>query len=450
MKIPEVPPDITEVFSETFKKDPKKSIKMISIFKAVDPKGRYLHWEKLKHIPPPTGFTSRQWWVGTKTARQKLYKELKFSDPNNSHFKYATTDQMFEDLLWLEKYTAGNINADHAITDPESRNTYLVSSLFEEAIHSSQMEGAATTYNDAKEMLREGRDPLDKGEQMILNNYRAMRFIQDFQDEQLTPELIKGLHKTLTENTLTAPNDEGRLRTSKDDIRVVDSRDNTVLHVPPSAKELSARMNQICQFANSEKPFIPALIRGIVLHFMLAYIHPFVDGNGRTARALFYWMAAKNKYWMIEYISISKVLKNEFGQYKNSYLFVETDDNDLTYFIIHQLSVIKKAIDQLNDYLKKKSIQIAETKKLLEAKKQLKGKLNYRQMNLLKHALDHPGYSYTIAGYKNSHDIYYDTARRDLLAMSEKYKLLIKKKAGKAFIFESPIDLKKRIHEKYK
>jgi Fic family protein len=63
-----------------------------------------------------------------------------------------------------------------------------------------------------------------------------------------------------------------------------------VFHTPPPAAELPARLEAMCDFANSKTPdtFIHPVVRGIFLHFWLAYDHPFVDGNGRTARALFY------------------------------------------------------------------------------------------------------------------------------------------------------------------
>ena len=452
MKIPETPPSVEDVLSKTFKENREKAIEILTRFNPTDLRGQYHHWGKLKYLQPPKGFTSEQWWAGIKTARQKLYKKLKFVDKHGEPFKFAIPDCVIQDLLWLERHVAGSILMDQAIKEPESRNTYLVSSLFDEAINSSQMEGAATTYNVAKEMLREGRDPVDISEQMILNNYRAMNFINEFKDEHLTSEMIKELHRILVEDTLKNPKDAGQFRTSKDEIVVVDRRDNTVLHNPPDANDLPERVKRLCQFANenNEKSNIPAPLRAIILHFMLAYDHPFIDGNGRTARALFYWMMAKNGYWMTRYLSISRVLKKEFGQYKNGFLHVETDDNDLTYFFIHQFSVIKKSTIQLNNYLKEKSHEIESTKKLLQGKRKFAYKLNYRQLSIIKHALEHPNFTYSIEGHKNSHGIVYQTARMDLLTLSEKCGLLKKEKFGKTFIFVSPPDLKKRITKSLK
>ena len=84
-------------------------------------------------------------------------------------------------------------------------------------------------------------------------------------------------------------------------------------------------------------------IRAIILHFWLAYGHPFVDGNGRTARALFYWAMLHEGYWLFEFISISNILRKAPAQYGLSFLYSETDDNDLTYFIVAQTKVIRRA-----------------------------------------------------------------------------------------------------------
>ncbi|MGE3318812.1 MAG: hypothetical protein AB7I18_05910, partial [Candidatus Berkiella sp.] len=80
----------------------------------------------------------------------------------------------------------------------------------------------------------------------------------------------------------------------------------------------------------------------------------------------------------------------------------------------------------------------------------LKGKLNYRQLALIKHAMKHPGFVYTIVEHQNSHGIVYDTARLDLTELSDKFNFLDKEKEGKGFVFRSPADLTKRIQSKMK
>jgi Fic family protein len=179
---------------------------------------------------------------------------------------------------------------------------------------------------------------------------------------------------------------------------------------------------------------------------MLAYDHPFVDGNGRTARALFYWSMAHQGYSLMEYISISEIIKRAPSKYARAYLYTETDENDVTYFVIHQLDVILKAIKALHNYISNQSEEIIKTEQLLHTNKALQNKLNYRQIALIKHALKHPNMHYEIGGHRQSHNVTYDTARTDLLNLAE-LGLLLKQKTGKAFTFIAPADLKKRIEQ---
>lgn len=223
----------------------------------------------------------------------------------------------------------------------------------------------------------------------------------------------------------------------------------TDIHTPPDSRELDQRVKALCDFANQrDGEFIHPVIRAIVVHFMLACDHSFVDGNGRTARVLFYWVMASQGYWLMEFISISSVIKKAPVQYGKAFLYTETDDNDLTYFIFHQVTTIMEAVKQLHLFLENKKRGVEEAESLLQANNRLKAKLNFRQLHLLKHALKHPRYIYKIAEHQNSHGITYETARKDLLQMSDALGLLTKLKEGRSFIFISPSDLKERMARK--
>ncbi len=469
MKIPEIPPDYLKILSQMQKEE---QLSLFQIMEPTDQEGRYLHWSKLKYLEPPKGFTSETWWVSLKLSRKAMQKELPLHDKQDKPFSYCVTNKMEEELHWLDLNTAGHPGKKERGTDEQvlehlhdqgTKTTYLVRSLVEEAISSSQLEGATTTRNVAKEMLREQRDAKDHSEQMILNNYQAMLFIKEFCNEKLTPEIIFRLHEILTQKTLDDSEKAGQLRSFNDDISVVEARTQELLHTPPNASQLPERLKVLCDFANgkseshqmdkshqfdkssSEKKFLHPVVRAIILHFMLAYDHPFVDGNGRTARALFYWSMASQNYWLMEFISISKIIKKAPAQYGKAYLHTETDSSDVTYFIIQQLEVIRQAIDEIHHYLIKKQHEIENAEELLSNNRKLKGKLNYRQLGVLKHALKHPGFTYKISQHQNSHGITYETARKDLLTMADKLKLLLKVKEGRKFVFIAPSDLDARV-----
>ena len=416
----------------------------------VDEKGRYLHWDKLRHLPLHEGMNSEYRWFGIKNARYNMYQKLPLHDKRGECFQFTTPDQVLRQFHWLDRYAVGNIQSSDAITNPQTRNTYLIRSLIEEAISSSQLEGASTTRDVAKEMIRQDRTPADKSEQMILNNYHAMQFIQEIKSEVLTPSIVFELHKLLTVNTMDQDT-VGRFRTSSDEIHVVERATQEYLHTPPAAAQLEDRMQKLCDFANkvssaeSGDSFLHPVIKAIVLHFMLVYDHPFCDGNGRTARALFYWSMSSQGYWPMEFVSISRVIKQASAQYAKAFLYTETDDRDVTYFLIHQLEVIHQAVDALHEFLDQKMQGVNEAEQLLIDNPRLNGKLNFRQLALLRHALKHPRFSYVVQEHQRSHGISYDVARKDLLEMADKLKLLLKTKQGKRYYFVVPNDLEQRI-----
>ena len=295
-------------------------------------------------------------------------------------------------------------------------------------------------------MLRSGRPPKDRSEQMILNNFIAMRAIREHKDEPLTPARILQIHRMVSEHTLDDPRDVGRLRQSND-IHVVNMDDGTTLHQPPDHKELPERLERICAFANAgedQRPFVHPVLRAILLHFMVGYDHPFADGNGRTARAIFYGSMLRSGYWLAEFISISHILRKAPAQYGRAYLHVETDAGDTTYFLIHQLATIRKAIRSLHDHLARKAKEQRNLERLLAESPSLRTKLNHRQKALLSHALKYPGASYGIDEHQKTHSVVYQTARADLLELAE-LGLLEKTREGRAFVFHAPEDLADRM-----
>jgi Fic family protein len=445
MKIPVTPPPLSEVLSslgtpEAF----KRLAEVLSLGIGPAPGGKYRHWDKLRHITPPDGLTSAEWWAAIKFARSQIRREFPLRDRNGKPFTYSTPDPVLELLHAVDRDASGQIAIPEQITNPQTKDRYLQSSLIEEAITSSQLEGAAATREQAKEMIRFGRKPIDKGELMILNNYRAMQLIGEYKREQLTPELVFNIHQVISAGTLHAGSEPPHLRRPGDGIAVYDQRDNELVHLPPHASEIPGRLEAMCEFANSEPTgaFLHPVVKAVLLHFWLSYDHPFVDGNGRTARALFYWIMLSQGYWLTEYISISRILRRAPAKYSRSFLYTETDENDATYFIHEQLAVIMQAIDSLKEYLARKVGEVRRTEALLRGS----AGLNHRQLALISHALRHPGTRYTIKSHQTSHDVTYETARTDLLGLNEKG-LLSVQRSGRAFIYTAVSDLDVRIRE---
>ena len=439
MKIPTSGPTLRELLSD---QDLMSGIaRILTAGTGPEVKGRYYHWDKLRHLDPPAGLTTREWWLALKFARAQLAKPITLLDKTGAPFTFSMTDTVLQAIHKIDRDASGKIEISEQVTSPETRDRYIINSLIQEAITSSQLEGAVTTIERAKDMIRTGRKPTDQSEQMILNNYRAMRGVRQFAHDRLTPERILELQKIVTVDTLDDPDAAGRLRRREDDV-VVSDFDGKILHRPPDANELEARLDRMCAFANGEDgdAFVHPVIRAIILHFWVGYDHPFVDGNGRTARALFYWSMLSQGYWLCEYISISTLLRSQPAKYARAYLYTETDQNDLTYFVLYQLGIIRRAIEEVHVHLDRKMEEIRRVEALLRQAVVL----NHRQLALLSHSLKHPNSRYSIRSHRSSHNVVYQTARTDLLDLAARG-LLTRRNVGRTFYFFPQPDLADRL-----
>ena len=372
----------------------------------------YLYWTEVKYKKLPDDFTHKELWTYVKAARIKGH----ISVWDRYGIQLTLTSHM-QRLCHEFDMNFGGSWGTNSIIPEESKNQYLISSLMEEAISSSQMEGAATTRKVAKEMLRKKSSPRDKSQQMILNNYQTIQFIVENKDKPLSEELLLKIHHLMTEKTLDNAEDEGRFRTNND-IVVEDGITHDTVHTPPSFEDIPHFVQSLCQFFNEEhsRVFIHPIIRGIIIHFMMAYVHPFVDGNGRTARALFYWYMLKRGYWLTEYMSISRVIARSKKTYEKSYLFTECDENDIGYFVQYNLGVLEKAFAELQLYIKRKQ----EEKKQTNNKFLKIGDINERQAQIIRILDERPDGIITVKELQNRFDISPTKAKNDIIGFVNK------------------------------
>lgn len=360
-------------------------------------------------------------------------------------------DKAWERVHQIDQRLGGQTTLSEEVTNPSTRDRYLVNSLIEESITSSQLEGASTSRRVAKEMLKTGRPPRDKSERMILNNYIAMNFVRDiamnfvraYRNERLNPELVLELHRIVTDQTLEDPAEAGRLQLPTDDRVQVISPMGELLHNPPPAQQLPTRLTDLCEFANGQDidTFLHPVVRAIIIHFWLAYDHPFADGNGRTARALFYWSMLSQRYWLAEFVAISRILQEARTRYDRSFLYTETDELDVTYFVMYQLEVVMEAINQLEEYLNRKMVEVKQTEQLIKG-----ADFNHRQVALLSHALRHPDQVYTVQSHQKSNNVVQETARTDLADL-ENRGLINRHELGRAHSWTPVPDLQDRLQE---
>lgn len=371
----------------------------------------YLYWDKVKYQKVPEGILHEELWNTLKSFRTFSGKKIAFGKHD---FSYFITPHLQELLHKFDLELGGQFGGYNVLPD-QDKNQYLISSIMEEAIASSQIEGAVTTRKVAKEMLRQNHTPKDRSQQMILNNYQTIRYLSEIKFQNMTPELLCEIQSKITKNALDNPEYEGKFRDS-DDVNIVDSIDGEIVHTPPQAEELNDLVKILCDFFNEdiEGSFIHPIVKACILHFMIAYIHPFVDGNGRTARTIFYWYLLKKRYWLVEYLSISRIIAQSKNKYYKAFVYTETDDNDLTYFIHYQLHTLKQALEGLQSYISKK---IQEKRQMIDFQKLFS--VNTRQAIILKELHDNPDWVFNVKEIENRNGVSNQTARMDIIGLIE-------------------------------
>lgn len=423
-KIPQKPPSDIHLSFDSAADDPEFR-KMV-----VEYNNRYLYWDELHYrIEDPD--RRKNIWTFMKILRSMRYEHSTF---RTLDLKYSFLPEIVRGLHTIDRYLSGNIQIHNKTIRMEQ--SYVINSLMEEAISSSILEGAATTRKAAKEMLREGRKPKTHAEQMVLNNYEALQFILKKKDAPLSKDFILDLQRIVTQGTI---DDKyvGKFRTDNE-VVVADADSGLVYHTPPDFTEIDGFIEDFCSFANRDKDpgkeapgsFIHPVIKGILLHFLVGYYHPFNDGNGRTARTIFYWFVLSRDYWLFEYLPVSRIILKSRKNYGLAYLYTEFDDNDLTYFLRYNIACIIQALDDLLKFLEQKQTEQNATKAII---KKIEG-ISQRQADILREMMEHSDEYYSIRKIVQMYSVVYQTARTDLLEL-EKRGYVVKRQRGREFLF---------------
>ena len=370
-----------------------------------DANDNYLYWSDIKYKKIPSDITKEEFWFAIKFGRmgQRIFTWKRYG------ISISMTNRMQRQCHNFDMNFGGSWG-NNSIIPTEDREQYLISRLMDEAISSSQMEGASTTRKVAKDMLRKNISPRSRSEQMIFNNYVSIRYITEHKNEDLTPELLLHIHSLMTSNTLESADDAGRFRTNND-VVVENSITHEVVHTPPSYTEIPEFIDELCNFANNDNQnvFMHPIVKAVMIHFMLAYVHPFTDGNGRTARALFYWYMLKKGYWLTEYLSISQIIYKSKSSYEKAYLYAEADEGDMGYFLTYHLRVLELAFKELQSYIdrKIKERQHSTNYMLIDG-------INERQATIISWLRDNPKIVLTSKEIEIRFGISHPTARLDI------------------------------------
>lgn len=431
--------EIDSVFEYIQEKHPDHIMDYLDYYRVVDSKGQYHHFDKLRHRIPNNLNSDLAWFV-VKSARRIQYKNLLTLGQPGQRCKFILTPTMQKAVSMTDRNaTSASLELMSSKIGEEQHLKYLLNDLIEdEAISSSQLEGAATTTKVAKDMLKRKRKPRNADERMIVGNFRMMQYAWNNRHQDLTLDLIKEIHLVGVDGIDDDEYTPGEYRKT-DDVYITD-RDYNVLHTPPPARTIKKRLESICNWINTchdnaeTSNYIHPLIKACALHFSIGYEHPFRDGNGRVARALFYWLMFKSDYAAFRYIAISVLLKNSPTQYGKSYLYTESDEMDLTYFIDYQCSIVIKAISEFKTAY---NMTLKETEEFNNWlwNSGLYKELSDKQKTIFHVAKGGTQKVFTISIVKDNLDCSYNTAANALNDLVNK-KIFIKEKVGREWYYQ--------------
>lgn len=348
--------------------------------------------------------------------------KINLKDQENKNFFFSLTEEIKRKVVEVDDLSKNNFFED--LNENEKLDIIRLAQE-DEAFYSSVIEGAHTTKKRTKELVEKGLEPQNKDEKMVLNNYHALTYIIENIHKNMSEELITDIFKVVTKGTLEE--EELNYRKNQNFVRNLEE----VIYEPPNFEEVPEMMKNLVDFIKDESDeILHPIIKAFIIHFYFVYIHPFNDGNGRTARALTYMYLLKNGYQFFKFFSISSLLKEFRGNYYKAIKNVEDYDSDLTYFIDFYLdmtikSIKKVSVDFKNQYL----LKVIKTKILDKGLE-----LNKRQEKTLEKIIKIGKKNIDIAFYMNQNKVVQETARKDLVELVE-MEILLMSKQGKKNVF---------------
>lgn len=315
-------------------------------------------------------------------------------------------------------------------TESAFAKEFKLDSTIEEAITSAIYEGASSTRAKAQELIATQTPPKSKDEWMLVNNYQALLWIKENHSTAMTIDLINQVHAIVTKNTL-AGDDINYSGKHRDDRVYVYSPTQELKHEGVEHQKLIPALMEAIDLITKNQRYFPALLKGILSHYFISYIHPYFDGNGRTARTMFYYKAIKNELPFVELLSVSAYLKNHGKQYEKSFEKVVENDFDITYFIDFNLDALWEALKKVDS-----KVKFLLTINTLEKKLNL----SVHQIGLLQKLALHRFRTYDIEAYAKSIDKSREIARQELRQLAD-LGLLKEMKQGKKFVYKIDKDV---------
>jgi Fic family protein len=279
--------------------------------------------------------------------------------------------------------------------------------LLLESHHSTHIEGTALNFEQARNIL-EGKKVkgVSRDDEKELLNYKmGMDSISKYlgRDVPITEGLVREIHKIAVKGVRGGQADPGNYRKIQN--YVVNSRTREVIYTPPLPLEVPHLMREFVDWLNKVDDVSPVLIAGIA-QFQFVHIHPFIDGNGRTARLLSTLILYKTGYDFKRLFTISEYYDKDRPGYYNAIQSVRNRNMDMTIWLEYFVDGLRSQMNEIQakgEQLIKQDVKLQKMKKI---------GLNMRQEKALKRLI--VSGSITVKEYQDVASCIRRTAQRDL------------------------------------
>lgn len=267
-----------------------------------------------------------------KTLSELYYKELPLSDFNGNN------------VVFIENHAAVNQSAVKLLLKNQS-NYYGVKAAEDEIVATSAIENIDFSRDRVRNILK-GYAPKDEQESRILGVKNGLEFIADTSNK-ITEENLYKLYMMTVGDFLEGDDrlNEGSFY-RHDTVFVVG---NQVEHSDLDHKKVPEFMKALIEFANADDD-INDLVKAAIIHFYFAYVHPYFDGNGRTARLMHLWFLIQKGYQSALFIPFSGLIEKSRKAYYDAFTAIEYNKKysgkiDVTPFVLYFIDNVYNKIN---------------------------------------------------------------------------------------------------------
>ena len=266
--------------------------------------------------------------------------------------KFNCTDKIKANLKEIERFKELILNSSiKPEVDISLKNKVIDNSVYASTAISSE----ELAFDDPRRIMNHfKRNANDEKIKKRENYYEVLSDMDRYHTNgEITEELILEMHKQITEDLLEDPSFGGNYRTSPNWIE--DHVTHEIRYTSPDMEEIPGLMGNLVEWINENSEISPLIVAGVA-HYELVRIHPFVDGNGRTARAIATLILCLRSFDVKRYFALDEYYNEDKREYVDA-LKTADDSGDLTkwleYFtegVLISVSRVWTLISELSNY----------------------------------------------------------------------------------------------------